>query len=71
MTVTKGTGLEQPELRKLLGKPRHKCNDGSETWTIEASDTRRITAAQMKYSYSRIHLGRLQNKYTNCKGVKK
>ena len=22
---------------------------GSETWTVEASDTRRITAAEMKY----------------------
>jgi len=44
---------------------------GSETWTIKASDVRRITAAEMKFEKnSRIHLDRLQNKCTNCKGVK-
>jgi hypothetical protein len=42
---------------------------GSKTWTIKARDTRRISAAEMKY-VSRIHLDRLQNKCTNCKGVK-
>ena len=45
---------------------------GSKTWTIKASDTRRITAAEMEIheKNSRIHLDRLQNKWTNCKGVK-
>jgi len=46
---------------------------GSETWTVKASDARRITAAEMKYM--RRTAGhtwdRLQNKCTNCKGVKK
>jgi len=41
---------------------------GSETWTVKARDARRITAAEMKYS--KIHLDRLQNKYTNFKGIK-
>jgi len=45
---------------------------GSETWTVIASDVRRITAAEMKYM--RITAGytwdRLKNKCTNCKGVK-
>jgi len=45
---------------------------GSETWTIKARDARRITAAEMKYM--RITAGytwdRLQNKYTNYKGIK-
>jgi hypothetical protein len=36
----------------------------SETWTIKARDARRITAAEMKY------MSRLQNKYTNYKGIK-
>jgi len=44
---------------------------GSETWTIKASDARRITAAEMKHM--RITAGytwdRLQNKCTNYKGV--
>jgi len=46
---------------------------GSETWTVRARDARRIPAAGMKYEYeknSRIHLDRLQNKYTNYKGIK-
>jgi len=45
---------------------------GSETWTIKASDARRITAAEMKYmeKNSRIHLDRLQNKCTDSKGIK-
>jgi hypothetical protein len=44
---------------------------GSETWTIKASDARRITAAdEIHEKNSGIHLGRLQNKRTNCKGVK-
>jgi hypothetical protein len=45
---------------------------GSETWTVKARDARRITAAEMKYM--RITAGytwhRLQNEWTNCKGVK-
>ena len=44
---------------------------GSETWTIKARDTRRITAAEMKYmrtaGYTRTDY---KNKYTNCKGIK-
>jgi hypothetical protein len=41
---------------------------GSKTWTVKARDASRITAAELKYG--RIHLDRLQNKYTNYKGVK-
>ena len=39
---------------------------------IKASDTRRITAADMKYTRSSAGYtwDRLQNKCTNCKGVK-
>ena len=45
---------------------------GSETWTVKARDARRTAAAEMKYmrrtaGYTR---DRLQNKYTNCKGIK-
>jgi hypothetical protein len=44
---------------------------GSETWIIKASDARRITAAEMKYMRTAGHTwDRLQNKCTNCKGVK-
>jgi hypothetical protein len=45
---------------------------GSETWTVKASDARRITAAEMKYMRRTAGYtwGRLQNKCTNCKGVK-
>jgi len=45
---------------------------GSETWTVKASDARRITAAEMKYTRrtAGYSWGRLQNKCTNCKGVK-
>jgi hypothetical protein len=47
---------------------------GSETWTIKARDARRqrVTAAEMKYMRrtAGLHLDRLQNKYTNCKGIK-
>jgi len=42
---------------------------GSETWAIKARDARRITAAEIEKN-SRIHLERLQNKYTNYKGIK-
>ena len=44
---------------------------GIETWTIKASDARRITAAEMKHMRRRAgyNLDRLQNKCTNCKGV--
>jgi len=41
---------------------------GSETWTVKASDARRITAAEKNRTEE--HLDRLQNKCTNCKGVK-
>jgi hypothetical protein len=45
---------------------------GSETGAVKARDGRRITAAGMKYV--RITTGyiwdRLQNEWTNCKGVK-
>jgi len=44
---------------------------GSETWTVKASDTRRITAAEMKYIRTAGYTwDRLQNKCTNYKGVK-
>ena len=45
---------------------------GSETWTITARDARRITAAEMKYMRRTAGYtwDRLQNKCTNCKGVK-
>ena len=45
---------------------------GSETWAIKASDVRRITAAEMKYMRRTAGYtwDRLQNKRTNCKGVK-
>ena len=44
----------------------------SETWTIKARDARRITAVEIKIyeKNSRINLERLQNKYTNYKGIK-
>jgi len=44
----------------------------SETWTIKARDARRITAAEMKYMRRTAGYtwDRLQNKCTNCKGVK-
>jgi len=42
---------------------------GSETWTVKASDARRITAAEMKYMRRTAGCtwDRLQNKCTNCK----
>jgi len=45
---------------------------GSETWTVKASDVRRITATEMKYMRRTAGYtwDRLQNKCTNCKGVK-
>jgi len=45
---------------------------GSETWTVKASDARRITAVEMKYMRRTAGYtwDRLQNKCTNCKGVK-
>ena len=45
---------------------------GSETWTIKARDARRMTAAEMKYMRRTAGYtwDRLQNKCTNCKGVK-
>jgi len=45
---------------------------GSETGTVKASDARRITAAEMKYMRRTAGYtwDRLQNKRTNCKGVK-
>jgi len=45
---------------------------GSKTWTIKGKDTRRITAAEMKYMRRTAGYtwDRLQNKCTNCKGVK-
>jgi len=45
---------------------------GSETGTVKASDARRITAAEMKYMRRTAGYtwDRLQNKCTNCKGVK-
>jgi hypothetical protein len=45
---------------------------GSETWTVKASDSGRITAAEMKYMRrTAVYTwDRLQNKCTNCRGVK-
>jgi hypothetical protein len=45
---------------------------GSETCTVEASDARRITAAEMKHMRRTAGYtwDRLQNKCTNGKGVK-
>ena len=45
---------------------------GSETWTVKTSEARRITAAEMKYMRRTAGYtwDRLQNKYTNGKGVK-
>jgi len=45
---------------------------GSETWTVKASDARRITAVEMKYMRRAAGYtwDRLQNRCTNCKGVK-
>ena len=67
--------------KKTLKKTRIKLHNtlalpvllhGSETWTIKASDARRITAAEMKYMRRTAGYtwDRLQNKCTNCKGVK-
>ena len=44
---------------------------GSETWIIKASDAGRITAAEIKYMRRTAGYSwdRLQNKYTNWKGV--
>jgi len=46
---------------------------GSETWTVEARDARRITAAEMKYMKkdSRIHLDKLQTNAQIGKELKK
>ena len=44
---------------------------GNETWTSKARDARRIIAAEMKYMRRTAgYLDRLQNKYTNYKGIK-
>jgi len=45
---------------------------GSETWNIKARDARRITAAEMKCMRRTAEYtwDRLQNKCTNCTGVK-
>jgi len=45
---------------------------GSETGTVKATDARRITAAEMKYMRRTAGYtwDRLQNKCTNCKGIK-
>ena len=45
----------------------------SETWTIKAKDTRRITAAEMKYTRRTAGYTWTDyktNKQTNCKGIK-
>jgi len=67
--------------KKTLKKTRIKLHNtlalpvllyGGETWTIKASDARRITAAEMKYMRRTAGYtwDRLQNKCTNCKGCK-
>jgi len=66
---------------KALKKTRLKLHNtlalpvllyGSETGTVKASDARRITAAEMKHVRRTAGYiwDRLQNKCTNCKGVK-
>ena len=62
---------------KTLKKTRTKLHNtlalpvllyGSETWTIKARDTRRITAAEMKYMRT---AGYTRTDYkTNIKGIK-
>jgi len=44
---------------------------GSETWTVKTRNARRLTAAEMKYMRKTAGYtwDRLQNKYTNGKGV--
>jgi hypothetical protein len=45
---------------------------GSETWTIKARDSRRVSAAEMKYMRRTAgYTGTdYKKKYINCKGVK-
>jgi ABC-type ATPase involved in cell division len=43
---------------------------GSQTLTIKATDTRRITAAEMKYMRRTAGYTREDYKTTNCKGIK-
>ena len=75
------TWVRENYTTKTLKKTRIKlCNAlvlpvllyGSETWTVKARDTRRITAVEMKYMRRTAGYtwDRLQNKCTNCKGVK-
>jgi len=58
------------KLHNTLALPVLLC--GSETWTVKASDGRRITATEMKHMRRTAGYtwDRLQNKCTNCKGVK-
>jgi len=67
--------------QKVLKKSRIKLHNtlalpvllyGSETWIVKASEGRRITATEMKYMRRTAGYtwDRLQNKWTNCKGVK-
>ena len=67
--------------KKALKKTRIKLHNtlalpvllyGSETWTVKASDARRITAAEMKYMRRTAGYtwDRLQNKFTNWKVLK-
>jgi len=66
-------GIQQPKgLAKAEKKLSYKyCIMEVETWTIKASGARRITAAEMKYMRRTAGYSwdRLQNKYTNCKGI--
>ena len=43
---------------------------GSETWTIKARQKNNSGRDEMYEQISRIRLDRLQNKYTNYKGIK-
>jgi len=65
--------------RRSINKTNYSCTPSdtnikyfSETCTIRASDARRITAAEMKYMRRTAGYtwDRLQNKCTNCTGVK-
>jgi hypothetical protein len=67
--------------KKTLKKARRKLYNtlalpvllyGSETWTIKATDARRITAVEMKFirRTAGYTWDRLQNKFTHCKEIR-
>jgi len=72
LTTVKSHGKKPERFSLNTRKAGYNLLYGSETWTIKASDTRRITAVEMKYMKitAEYTWDRLKNKYTNCKGVK-